>query len=148
MGQGSKNTALRSVGSELAADGVPWYHKRHLLKLNAILIFPWLSAAAYGYDGKPDNPRTANFNIHDPVITKHSSSLGSMMNGLQSLTQLRAYFNDPDPSVLGLMNAIYAIGKYFGLFITAWLNDCYGRRLPMIIGFMLLVVGAAIQGAA
>ncbi|KAH0833758.1 hypothetical protein AYO21_04499 [Fonsecaea monophora] len=127
MGIFSSKNAQYAVGPELAAllpqDGIPWYRKRHLLRLNAILIIPWLSAAAYGFDG-------------------------SMMNGLQSLTQWREYFDHPDASILGVMNAIYPIGKFFGLFLTAWANDRYGRKPPIIAGLILLVIGAAIQGAA
>ncbi|EXJ77399.1 hypothetical protein A1O3_09625 [Capronia epimyces CBS 606.96] len=116
-----------AVGPALAAllpqNPKPWYRTRHLLLLNCILLIPWLSATAYGFDG-------------------------SMMNGLQSLPQWRNYFDKPSSSILGTMNAVYPIGKFFGLFATAWLGDRYGRKLPMYFGFALLVVGAALQGAA
>jgi sugar porter (SP) family MFS transporter len=71
-----------------------------------------------------------------------------MMNGLQSLKVWRTYFNHPTASILGTMNAVYPIGKFFGVFITAWTGDRYGRKLPMYIGFLLLILGAGLQGGA
>jgi MFS family permease len=75
-------------------------------------------------------------------------TLGSVMNGLQSLQIWRAYFKHPSASVLGTMNAVYPIGKFFGVFLTAWTGDRYGRKLPMYIGFLLLILGSGLQGGA
>lgn len=71
-----------------------------------------------------------------------------MMNGLQTLPQWRNYFNNPDAGTLGAMNAIYPVGKLCGIFPVAWLADRYGRKLPMFIGFILLIIGPVIQAAA
>jgi MFS family permease len=70
------------------------------------------------------------------------------MNGLQSLSQWRMYFNRPSAAILGTMNAIYPVGKFFALFMTAWIGDRYGRKVPMCIGYCLLIIGAIIQAAA
>ncbi|KAF2809384.1 lactose permease [Mytilinidion resinicola] len=123
---GSKAKKL-AAGPELAAllpqDPKPWYLTRHLLMLNLVLMVPLFSTASIGYDG-------------------------SMMNGLQSLLIWRAYFKHPTASILGTMNAVYPIGKFFGVFFTAWMGDRYGRKLPMCIGFLLLILGAGLQGGA
>lgn len=71
-----------------------------------------------------------------------------MMNGLQTVGQWRAYFNHPDASILGVMNAVYPIGKIVGLIPTTWLSDRYGRRFPMGIGLVLCIIGAALQGGS
>lgn len=71
-----------------------------------------------------------------------------MMNGLQTLTQWRGYFGNPSAPVLGTMNAVYPIGKIMGLVPTTYLADRYGRKVPMWVGFALLLVGAALQGAS
>jgi MFS family permease len=71
-----------------------------------------------------------------------------MMNGLQSVKQWRDYFGNPQGSVLGAINAVYPIGKIMGLFPTTWLADRYGRKFPMWIGFICLLIGAALQGAS
>lgn len=71
-----------------------------------------------------------------------------MMNGLQTLPQWRDYFDSPDSALLGTINAVYPIGKIIALFPCTWLSDRYGRKTPMFAGFIFLVVGAALQGAA
>ncbi|PGH08300.1 hypothetical protein AJ80_07896 [Polytolypa hystricis UAMH7299] len=123
----SKGDTL-AVGTKLAAllpeNAKPWYKTPHLRKLNCILLIPWLSATGYGFD------------------------VGSMMNGLQSIEQWWSYFGSPSTSILGTINAIFPIGKFLGLFLTAWASDRYGRKLPMYTGYFLMVVGAVIQGAA
>ncbi|GKT47718.1 lactose permease [Colletotrichum spaethianum] len=70
------------------------------------------------------------------------------MNGLQTLGQWRGYFGNPSAPILGTMNALYPIGKIMGLFPTTYMADKYGRKVPMWIGFFLLLVGAALQGAS
>ncbi|CAI4214114.1 unnamed protein product [Parascedosporium putredinis] len=100
-----------------------WWTVRHLLLLNLMLLVPSLSSATIGFDG-------------------------AMMNGLQTVEQWRGYFNHPKPSILGVMNAIYPIGKIVGIFPAAWLSDKYGRKSSMWIGFVLLVLGAGVQGGS
>ena len=70
------------------------------------------------------------------------------MNGLQSLPQWRATFGKPEGALLGFMNAVYSISKVVGLFPATWLGDRYGRRRPMLVGFLMLPIGAVLQGAA
>lgn len=43
------------------------------------------------------------------------------------------------------MNAIYPIGRFFGVFLTVWKGDRHGRILPMYIGLLLLIFGAGLQ---
>lgn len=72
MGFHSKHAA--AVGHELAAvlpdDGISWYRKPHLLKLNFCMFCLFMFASANGYDG-------------------------SMMNGLQALPQWQSFMNMP-----------------------------------------------------
>lgn len=70
------------------------------------------------------------------------------MNGLQTLPQWRAYFNHPSGALLGIMNAIYPIGKIIGVFVSSVLCDRFGRKLPMWLGLPTMIVGAGIQGNA
>jgi MFS family permease len=71
-----------------------------------------------------------------------------MMNGLQTVKRWRLYFGTPDASILGTMNAVYPIGKIVGLIPTTWLSDRYGRRVPMLMGLVLCIIGAALQGSS
>lgn len=71
-----------------------------------------------------------------------------MMNGLQSLNQWKNYFDHPNASILGTMNAVYPIGKILMLLPVAWLGDRFGRRVPMMIGLVGMIVFAAVQTAS
>lgn len=71
-----------------------------------------------------------------------------MMNGLQTLPQWRLFFSHPQKTLLGTMNAMYPVGKIVGIFIVTFLSDRFGRRFPIRIGLPLLLLAAAIQGAA
>ncbi|KAH0435767.1 lactose permease [Colletotrichum camelliae] len=125
----TKKTAEQVVGSDLTAlkvlpeNPAPWYRTKHLLLLNLTLLVPMFSSASVGFDG-------------------------AMMNGLQTIEQWRGYFGHPSAPILGTMNAVYPIGKIMGLVPVTWLADKYGRKTPMWIGFGLLLLGAALQGAS
>ncbi|KAF4922616.1 Lactose permease [Colletotrichum viniferum] len=123
----TKKTAEQAVGSDLTAvlpeNPAPWYRTKHLLLLNLTLLVPMFSSASVGFDG-------------------------AMMNGLQTIEQWRGYFGHPSAPILGTMNAVYPIGKIMGLVPVTWLADKYGRKTPMWIGFFLLLLGAALQGAS
>jgi MFS family permease len=73
---------------------------------------------------------------------------GAMMNGLQTLHQCRIFFDLPTAPILGMINDVNSIGKIIGLFPSAWLSDRYGRKRPIFFGFTILIIGAALQGAA
>ncbi|KFZ14142.1 hypothetical protein V501_03400 [Pseudogymnoascus sp. VKM F-4519 (FW-2642)] len=123
----SETSAEAAVGLGLLAvlpnNPKPWYKTPHIVKLNLILLVALFSSATVGFDG-------------------------AMMNGLQTLEQWRNYFNHPQSALLGTINAVYPIGKILVLFPCTWLSDKYGRKVPMFIGFIFLLVGAALQGAA
>lgn len=70
------------------------------------------------------------------------------MNGLQTVKQWRAYFGKPNPSMLGLMNAIYPVGKVIGLLPCTFLADRFGRKVPLTTGLVICIIGAALQGAS
>lgn len=70
------------------------------------------------------------------------------MNGLQTVKQWRQYFGTPSASTLGIMNAVYPIGKILALTPATWLSDCYGRKIPVLFGLVLCIIGAALQGGS
>lgn len=71
-----------------------------------------------------------------------------MMNGLQTLPQWRGYFGNPKGGLLGAMNAVYPVGKVCGLLPVTWISDHYGRKTPILAGFILLLIGTVIQTAS
>jgi len=70
------------------------------------------------------------------------------MNGLQTLKQWRTFFDQPTKGILGTMNAMYPVGKIFGVALSAFLGDRFGRKVPLYTGLSILLLGAALQGAA
>ncbi|KAJ4357608.1 uncharacterized protein N0V89_002184 [Didymosphaeria variabile] len=72
-----------------------------------------------------------------PQRASYSLWLGAMMNGLQTVKQWRAYFGSPNASILGLLNAIYPVGKVIGLLPCTFLADRFGRKVPLTIGWLV-----------
>lgn len=107
----------------LPKDDRPWYTKRHLLLLNLAMIVPYLSSTTNGYDG-------------------------SMLNGLQSMSQWQNFFDSPSGSRLGSLSNGVIFGQILAFPIAPWLCDHTGRRFPIFSGSLLLVIGAILQCAA
>jgi hypothetical protein len=47
-----------------------------------------------------------------------------MMNGLQTLSYWREYFDHPQGSKLGLFNASMSLGSMLGLFFVPYTGEC------------------------
>lgn len=107
----------------LPQDGKPWYTQRHLLLLNLGMIIPYLSSTTNGYDG-------------------------SMLNGLQSMGQWQNYFGHPTGTRLGSLANGTTFGSILAFPIVPWLCDHTGRRFPIFLGSLILVIGAILQSAA
>lgn len=43
------------------------------------------------------------------------------------------------------MNSIYSLGALSMMPIVPWVNDKYGRRMSIIVGSLIMVVGAVLQ---
>lgn len=92
---------------------------------------------------------------------------GSMMNGLQSLTQWSEYFNKPHGGKLGLLNAIQVrtkvciafeyclivpplqnIGSLAAYPFAPYASDGIGRRHTILLGAIIMIGATAIQTAS
>lgn len=100
-----------------------WYNNRRLLALNGWIVLLLITSSTNGYDG-------------------------SMMNGLQSLPQWKAAFNNPTGGMLGLLNAIQNIGALAGYPFAPYISDIFGRRHAVLLGAVIMVIATAVQGAA
>ncbi|KAK9427309.1 general substrate transporter [Lipomyces doorenjongii] len=107
----------------VAHDKVPWYKKKHLLKLNLIISCLLLLASANGYDG-------------------------SMMNGLQSLHQWQDFMDHPTGPWLGLINGLYGIGASAALLLVAWVTQHHGRRVAVWIGIACVAIATVLGTGA
>ncbi|KAL5343117.1 general substrate transporter [Aspergillus crustosus] len=122
-----KDIQAQSVGPELARllpnDGIPWYRKRHLLRLNFSLLCLFLLSASDGYDG-------------------------TLMNGLQALPRWQEFMNTPTGAWLGFVNAVQNLSAFVLYPVVAWCNDRIGRKKTLGINFFWLALATALQTAA
>jgi Arabinose efflux permease len=102
---------------------VPWYTIPHLRELNLIILSLLMYSGTVGYDG-------------------------SMMNGLQSLTQWQTFMKYPIGAWLGFINAAMTLGGFVTLPCQAWTADRFGRRCCLFIGLFFCALGTALQTAA
>ncbi|EJU00892.1 hexose transporter [Dacryopinax primogenitus] len=104
-------------------DPRPWYKNGRLLALNAWIFLLLITSYTNGYDG-------------------------SMMNGLQILDQWKGAMGNPAGGKLGLLNAIQNIGALCATPIAPYVTDGIGRKLAIIWGASLMIIGTAVQSAA
>ncbi|KAI0092120.1 hexose transporter [Irpex rosettiformis] len=108
----------------VADDHVPWFKKRNLRRLY-LVMFP----TCIGIE------MTSGFD-------------SSMMNGLQAVGSWVTFFHHPDTSILGLMSAMYSLGSICSLPFVPFVTDRLGRRLAILFGSAIMIVGAVLQMAA
>src|ERR1700761_7570364 len=75
-------------------------------------------------------------------------STGSMMNGLQSTSSWKNYFNHPAGTRLGVVNAAQSIGSVAILPVVGILSDRIGRRWTLLLGLITIVIASIIQAAS
>ena len=73
---------------------------------------------------------------------------GSMMNGLQTLSYWRDYFDHPEGSILGLFNASMSLGSLIGLPFVPYLVDWRGRKVGIILGCVIMLLAVGLQSGA
>ncbi|RSL47611.1 hypothetical protein CEP54_013302 [Fusarium duplospermum] len=108
---------------ELAHHAPPFYQSRNLFKLYLLIIPGCLvPAVTLGFDG-------------------------AMMSGLQAVPAWDSYFNSPRGSILGLLNAILALGCIVATPFISVVGDRWGRRMGIFFGAVVMLIGGVIQGA-
>lgn len=70
---------------------------------------------------------------------------GSMMNGLQTLPAWQNEFGHPHGSILGILNAIMAVGSICAIPVVPYVADILGRRMGILIGCIIMVLGVILQ---
>ncbi|THG93118.1 hypothetical protein EW026_g8027 [Hermanssonia centrifuga] len=122
---GGGDTQIDPIISRLVAeDKVPWYQKRNLRMLY-LLMFP----TCIGIE------MTSGFD-------------SSMMNGLQAVNSWESFFHNPNSTTLGLMSSLYSLGSIASLPIVPFITDRLGRRMAIIFGSIIMLIGAILQMAA
>lgn len=52
---------------------------------------------------------------------------------------------EPTEADLGLLSAMYSIGSIASLPVVPILSDRFGRKIPIIVGCIIMVIAAAVQ---
>ncbi|KAI1333152.1 general substrate transporter [Xylariaceae sp. FL0255] len=102
---------------------VTWYKDPGLRKLYFYAFVLCIASATTGYDG-------------------------SFLNAVQVFPQWQNYFGHPTGSSLGLLAALYQIGSVASIPLAPIIADNFGRKLPIIIGCVIMITGAILQGTA
>lgn len=97
-----------------------WYKNTRIIKLNLWILLLLITSSTNGYDG-------------------------SMMNGLQTLNQWKSAFNNPSGGMLGLLNCIQTVGSLAATPLAPYATDGLGRRIPIIFGATVMIVGTIAQ---
>lgn len=101
----------------------PWYRYPHLRKLYCWMSVVLLVQATNGLDG-------------------------SIMNGMQTLTYWQSYFGHPTGAQLGLFNGTQGLGGVVSQFFLWWLVEKIGRKLVIIAGAVIIIIGVFLQSFA
>ncbi|VUC37060.1 unnamed protein product [Clonostachys rosea] len=107
----------------LSKDTRPWYKVGHLRKLNYIVLSLVMFSSSNGYDG-------------------------SIMGSLLALTRWNEFMGNPSGAYLGWIAAIYWLGTGIAFPCAAWVSNRYGRKPGIYLGYLFLILGVGMQGAA
>ncbi|TGO61566.1 hypothetical protein BCON_0026g00100 [Botryotinia convoluta] len=71
-----------------------------------------------------------------------------LMGGLVNATGFKDTFNNPDPTIVGLIVAIYEVGCFLGSVATSLFGENIGRKKSIGIGVVIMIIGALLQASA
>lgn len=71
---------------------------------------------------------------------------GMFFNAVQNFETWLDFFDNPSGSTLGLLGALYQIGSLVSIPLVPMICDNVGRKMPIVIGCVIMIVGAFIQG--
>ncbi|KAF1934891.1 hexose transporter-like protein [Clathrospora elynae] len=102
-------------------DQIPWYRKRNLRRLYALLLPTCIGIEmTSGFDSQ-------------------------MINTVQIAPTWQAYFNEPQGALLGIISSAYNLGAIFALPLVPYVSDKFGRRWAIFIGSWIMFAGSLVQ---
>ncbi|KAH8884437.1 general substrate transporter, partial [Thozetella sp. PMI_491] len=72
---------------------------------------------------------------------------GMFFNSVQNFEAWKTFFGRPEGSTLGLLAALYQIGSLVSIPFVPIITDRFGRKIPIFIGCVIMIVGAILQGS-
>ncbi|KAF2462802.1 general substrate transporter [Lindgomyces ingoldianus] len=69
-----------------------------------------------------------------------------LINALQIVPSWIKYYHHPEGSLKGIIAAAYSLGAILSLPFIPWVDDKVGRRGSILVGSIIMVIGAIIQG--
>ncbi|QKD62881.2 general substrate transporter [Fusarium oxysporum Fo47] len=73
---------------------------------------------------------------------------GSVLTSLQGVTAWKDQFGSPKGALLGITSASYPLGAIISTPFSAYISDRFGRRLSIIIGSFIMIIGVIVQCAS
>lgn len=73
---------------------------------------------------------------------------GSVLTGLQGVSAWKEQFGSPAGALLGITSASYPLGAMCSTPFSAIISDRYGRRMSILLGSFIMIVGVIIQCAS
>jgi MFS family permease len=69
-----------------------------------------------------------------------------LLNGLQAIPSWQTFFGRPTGIHLGLISASFYLPKVILAWVAPWVNDRYGRKVPLWIAVVLMIAGSVWGG--
>lgn len=118
-----KETVAEAQAAAPKLPKVQWSKSTNMRKLYFYCVILCVCSATTGYDG-------------------------SLMNTSQILPDWQIVMGHPSESALGLLTAMYSIGSIASLPVVPFLSDRYGRKVPIWVGCIIMIIAAAVQASA
>jgi MFS family permease len=117
-------------------DRVPWYRKRNLRRLYALLLPTCIGIEmTSGFDSQMINTVQ--------IAPTWQACKANTLNGELLLTY--SDFQHPEGALLGIISAAYNLGAVCSLPLVPYVNDRFGRRWAIFIGSWIMVGGSIVQ---
>ncbi|KAK0630055.1 general substrate transporter [Bombardia bombarda] len=72
---------------------------------------------------------------------------GMFFNAVQNFQTWKDFMGNPKGSQLGLLGALYQIGSLVSIPFVPILTDNIGRKFPIALGCVIMIIGAILQGS-
>lgn len=125
-------------------DQVPWYRKKNLRRLYALLLPTCIGIEmTSGFDSQMINTvQIAPAWQACKCITFTSGSTSEDTDGIS------IDFNEPKGALLGIISSAYNLGAILALPLVPYVNDTFGRRWAIFLGSWIMVIGSVVQAFA